>query len=50
MKKITEAELKRLIKIQRDVGMPWHTPGSVKRDLGFTLKLIKRYLNGQEVA
>ena len=46
---MTKTELKRLIKIQKDTGMPWHTPGRIKKDLEFLLQLIKRYLNGQKM-
>ena len=51
--KMTKPELKRLIQIQRDAGMPWHTPGKVRKDLDFLLQIIMKYLvelkDGQEM-
>lgn len=50
---MTKPELKRLIQIQRDAGMPWHTPGKVRKDLDFLLQIIMKYLvelkDGQEM-
>ena len=41
---MTKTELKRLIKIQRDTGMPWHTPGKIKKDLDYLIQIVKKYL------